>query len=190
MLRSVVPNQDSTSSTGDGVSVDATLQSVRDELSALSDQVAKLSAYRLKQAQRLAGEGADAARAKVDEYPLTSIALAFGVGAIVGLAVTGSSSRRRPRDWRSMNTWRSASMSDVRDDLADYTEQMRRSLRRSATNSDLAARLEQVAERISSVSPSDAKATFTPVLNRVMGWLGSVKDQASAVADDVAKRVS
>ena len=160
---------------------DGTIAALRHELSELTEQVAQISSMRLEQAKRLAEAGTAATREQVEAYPLTSLALAFAGGAAIGLVVMGARSARTPsRNWRSMD------FSDVRGDLADYTEQMKRQIRRAAQKSNLADRFEQMAD---SVSSADAKSAVMPVFNRVASWLEKARSTAVSAAEEVVKKV-
>lgn len=177
MLRSV--NQPVTGS-NDGDN-DGTIAALRHELSELADQVSQISSMRLEQAKRLAEAGTAATRGQVEAYPLTSLALAFAGGAAIGLVVMGA--RPAPKSSRS---WRSMDLSDVRGDLADYTEQMKRQIRRAAAKTNLADRFEHMAD---SVSAADAKSTVMPIVNRVASWLEKARTTAVSAAEEVVKKV-
>lgn len=155
---------------------DMEMAALRDQLSTLSSEVSRIAAERLAAAKRATEAGAEYARETVNDYPLGSLALAFGAGALIGLAIVPP---RRP-----IADWRHTSVNSVRDELADYTKQMKRSLRSSATGRGLISNLERVADTVSSV---DAKATIGPVWNRIVSWLEVAKDRASTAAADLTK---
>ena len=152
------------------------LEALRNQIAALSSEVSRIAAERLELAKRTAEQSADLARESIEAYPLASLALAFGVGALIGLAVVPA--RRTSTDWRH------ASLSSVRDDLADYTRQMKRSIRSTAAGSGFMSNLERVADTVSSV---DAKATIGPVWNRLVAWLETAKARATTAAADITK---
>ena len=170
MLRSTTPSSGDLAPHFEGSEIEA----LRGQISTLSSEVARIAAERVEAVKRAAEQGAEHAREAVDDYPLASLALAFGAGALIGLAVVPQ--RRAASDWRH------ASVNSVRDDLADYTRQMKRSIRSSATGRGLMSNLERVADTVSSV---DAKATIGPVWNRIVSWLEVAKDRASTAASDM-----
>lgn len=172
MLRSSTPNSENFIPRQEGSEIEA----LREQISQLSIEVSRIVAGRVEAAKRAAEAGAEYARGTVDEHPLTSLALAFGAGALIGLAIVPA--RRASFDWRTPN------LANARNDLADYTEKMKRSISSSATGRGFMSNLERVADTVSSV---DAKATIGPVWNRFVSWLEVAKDRASAAAADVTK---
>ena len=172
MLRSTTPNSGDFSPHSEGSDIEA----LRDQISELSTEVSRIVAGRVEAAKRATEAGTEYARETVDEYPLSSLALAFGVGALVGLAIIPS--RRSSFDWHNPN------LSHARGDLADFTDKMKRSIAKSASGRGLMSNFERVADTVSSV---DAKATIGPVWNRLLSWLDDAKVRASASADEIKK---
>ena len=172
MLRSTTPSSGDIAPHFEG----SEIETLRSQISTLSSEVARIAAGRVEAAKRLALEGSDYAREAVDDYPFASLALAFGAGALLALAVVPP--RRKSPDWRHASVYR------LRDDLTDYTKQMKRSIRSSATGRGLMSNLERVADTVSSV---DAKATIGPVWNRIVSWLEVAKDRASIAAANMTK---
>ena len=172
MLRSTTPSSGDITPHFEGSEIEA----LRGQISTLSSEVVRIAAGRVEAVKRVAVEGSDYARETVDDYPFASLALAFGAGALLGLAVLP------PR--RDSSDWRHASVNSLRDDLTDYTKQMKRSIRSSAAGRGLMSNLERVADTVSSV---DAKATIGPVWNRIVSWLEVAKSRASTAAADMTK---
>ena len=172
MLRSTTPSSGDVAPHFDGSEIEA----LRGQISTLSSEVSRIAAGRVEAVKRVAAEGSDYAREAVDDYPFASLALAFGAGALLGLAVVPT--RRDSPDWRH------TSVDSLRDDLANYTKQMKRSIRSSATGRGLMSNMERVADTVSSV---DAKATIGPVWNRIVSWLEVAKDRASTATTDMTK---
>ena len=172
MLRSTTPNSDELGYSSQGNETEV----LREQLSALGAEVSRIAEERMSAAKLSAEHGVTYARDVVEEYPLTSLALAFSAGAVIGLALVPS--RRVSMDWRH------ASVNSVRDDLGDYTERLRRSIRSTAMGNGIVSNLERVADTVSSV---DAKATIGPVWDRLVSWLEMAKDRASTAASDLKK---
>ena len=172
MLRSTTPNSDEQGHHSQSNEMEA----LREQLSVLSSEVSQIIAGRSEAAKLSAERGAEYTRGAVEEYPLASLALAFGAGALIGLALMPT---------RHVSTdWRHASVNSMRAELADYTKKMKRSIRSSATGRGLMSNFERVADTVSSV---DAKATIGPVWNRLITWLEVAKDRASTAASDLTK---
>lgn len=158
------------------VSDQSAVETLRAQLAELSADVGKLVELRARQAQRAAGQATDAARDKIEDYPLATMAGAFAVGAVVGLLLTdGRSATPRSR------------LESARDDLASYADDLKRSLSRTAREYSLTDRLDRMA---SALSTTDAKETLAPAFERVMGWLGQAKDKAKSAAETAAAKVS
>ena len=73
---------------------------------------------------------------------------------------------------------------DMRDELGDYTEQMKRKLKSASRQVGLTDNLERLGGALAS---SDAKSTFAPAFDRVLGWLGQAKDVAQSAVSKVTQ---
>ena len=149
--------------TRDGVD---TVESLQEELKKLTDEVSGIIAYRARQAEQ-------AAKDTVEDYPIASMAAAFAAGAVVGLLVTQSHSSR-PR----------SSFDDMRSELSDYTDQMKRKLRSASRQVGLADNLERLGATLAS---TDAKATVAPAIDRIISWFGQAKDVAQSAVNKVTQ---
>ena len=174
MLRSTTTNDDYSGGNGGGE-----VAALRAQINALTSEVSRIAHERAEAIKRAAEAGAEYAEQTVDDYPMTTMALAFGFGALIGLAVIPS--HRKSFDWRN------PSINSARDELADYTEKLKRSVRNSAVGSNFAANLERVADTVSNV---DAKTTIGPVWNRLVSWLDATKNKATAAASEIASKAT
>ncbi len=172
MLRSTTPNSGEHEPQIAGTEIEA----LREQMTQVSGEIARISAARIEAAKRAAEAGAEYAREGVEEYPLSSLAMAFGAGALIGLAILPK--RRTSFDWHN------PSVQSVRNELADYTDKMKRSIRGSATGQGMISNFERVVDTVSNV---DAKATIGPVWNRILAWLDAAKERASSAAVDLTK---
>ena len=148
------------------------LSELQTELAALAGQVAAITAERARRAGVMARAGAETARETVSDYPLASLAVAFAAGALIGLAVTTPA--RPSRAW---------SGHDMKRDLAGYADDLRRSIRSSATGASMADNLERLSSALSAV---DAKATVGPAVDRLLGWFNQARTAASAAMNKAA----
>ena len=149
------------------------LKSLRTQIADLSNDVSKFLELRALQVKRAAGEATDAARNRIEHYPLASMAGAFALGAVIGLLLTETHS----------NTQRTR-LEAMRDDLAAYADDLRRSMSRSTRDYSLSDHFDRMA---SALSATNAKETMAPVFERVLGWLGQAKDRAKSAAEAAAK---
>lgn len=147
----------------------STVESLQVELKKLSDEVSSMVSHRAHQAEV-------AAKDAVEDYPMASMAAAFAAGAVIGLLVFQSHSSR-PR----------SSFDDMRDELSDYTEQMKRKLRSASRQVGLSDNLERLGATFAS---ADAKSNLAPALDRVLGWLGQAKDAAQSAVNTAVNKVS
>lgn len=173
MLASRTSNQ--TASPGNGSSG---LSELKRELDKLSREVTRIAASRAERASALAESGVSTTRETIAEYPIPAMVGAFAVGALLGLALVPSSSSSNTR-----HLSRSWTDREIREELQNYAEDLRRNVQRSVRGSTIADGLERLA---SALSATDARSSIQPALDRVMGWLG----QARNTAADAVNRVT
>lgn len=162
-----------TNSTGsNGSNGPVSLTDLKAELTTLTSEVTRLVEERARRAAEMAEAGVDATRETVSDYPLASLAAAFAVGALLGLAFTTPA--RTTRSWTG---------SDMRNDLSNYAEELRRTIRSTASSTSMADNLERLSTALSAV---DAKASVGPAIDRILGWFS----QARAVAKDAMSKAT
>ena len=152
------------------------IEKIRAQISVLAGDVTMIVEDRARQAKRLAEDATVATREQIEEYPLATMVGAFAAGALIGVLLT----EKRSETPRSR-------FENARNDLTSYASDLKRSLARTAQDYSLTDRFEKMA---SALSTTDAKETVSPLIDRVVAWLGQATDSAKTSAQAVAAKVS
>jgi ElaB/YqjD/DUF883 family membrane-anchored ribosome-binding protein len=144
---------------------------LRRELAMIASDVGAIIETRAAQAKQLATDAAEASlestRETIREYPVSSIAVATVLGAVIAIALT--SPPRRPSLAARIGHY----VPEVtRADLNDMARQLQRSASHAVHGSSLSSAFERVVDSVSSIDP---KSSLTPALEKAGAWLSSMR---------------
>ena len=144
----------------EGKPIDQTrISELREELSALTDTIADMTAKRLAQVEKLASDSTATLRSSIETQPWVSVGIAAAAGALLAVIIVPKS----PRAFRY-------------NDIATYNaDDIAASVRRAAARVDtqpITSRLERLVDSISSIDPS--VLTSSPAYDTAKTWLNTI----------------